>query len=277
MSLALVVILSFTNCGDVDEEVGLPSTQKMVDAVLESLDDITTFQFDMDMTVDMSGETEGEAFEMTMAMDSGAEVDVENREMGMTLNMDMAVPDEGEMKIGMEYYLIKDVLYMSTEGLEIDPMWMKLTMPEGTWEEMSQAGSQIELLKTAQVKVIGSEKVRGMDCYVFELTPDMEQLWQIAMQQSAVGGAEMLPDVPEEFFQEMFRSFSIKQWIAKDTYYLTKAKMDMAIELTAEAMEVEEGGMSMDIAQTLFIYDYNEPISVVLPPEAEEAIEVPME
>ena len=278
MSLALVVVISFTNCGgEVTEEVGLPSTQEIVNGVFKSLDNIRTFQFDMDMTMDMSGEVEGEALEMTMVMDSSAAVDVENRQMRMNMTMDMVLPDEGEMEIGMEYYLINDVMYIFMEGPEIAPMWMKLKMPEGTWEEMSQTESQIEILKTAQVKVMGSEKVKGIDCYVFQLTPDMEQLWQIAMQQAAVGGEEVLPDVPEEFFQEMFRSFSVKQWIAKDTYYLTKVETDMAIELTAEVMEVEEGGMSMDIAQTLFIYNYNEPISVVLPPEAEEAIEVPIE
>jgi len=38
----------------------------------------------------------------------------------------------------------------------------------------------------------------------------------------------------------------------------------------------EEGVMTMDIVIDLLVYDYNQPVSIELPPEAEEAIEVPM-
>ena len=152
-------------------------------------------------------------------------------------------------------------------------------MPEGTWDQMSQTESQIELLKTAQINFIGSEKIQGIDCYVFELTPDMDQLWQIALQQAALGGEEVLPDVPEEFLQDIFRSFSIKQWIAKDTYYLTKAEMDISIGLIPEALgqPEENGELSMNISMDVVAYDYNEPVAIVLPPEAEWAIEMPRE
>jgi outer membrane lipoprotein-sorting protein len=278
ISLVLVMALTFTACEEeVDEEVGLPSAQEIVDGVSESLDNIKTFQFDMDMTMDMSGESDVELLEIAVVMDANAAVDVENGQMRMDMTLDMALPGEGEMGVGMEYYLINDVMYMFMEAPEMDPMWMKSEVPAESWGLIDQTESQIELLKTAEFKVIGSEKVKGVDCYVLALTPDMEQLWQTIMQQAAVGGEELLPDVPEEFFQEMFRSFSVKQWIAKDTYYLTKVEIDMAMELTAEAIKVEEGDMSIDIIMTLFIYDYNKPISVVLPPEAEGAIEMPMQ
>jgi len=163
---------------------------------------------------------------------------------------------------------------------EMGPMWMKLEMPEGYWGEMSQVESQIELLEVAQVKVIGSETIEGIDCYVLQLTPDMKQLWQLAMQQPKLPGEEV-PDVAEEFLQEMFRSVSVKQWISKDTYFLIKAEIDMVFvstELTAEAMGLQEGvSLPTYISIVLLSYNYNQPVSIVLPPEAEEAIEVPME
>lgn len=276
MLLALVTVLTFTACGEKPtEEVGLPSVQEIVDGVLESLDDVRAFQFEMDMAMDMSGEMEGEALEVTMVTDSNAAVDLEKRQMMLEMTISMALPDEGEMEMGQEIYIIGDMMYVLMDVMEMGPMWMKSEIPVGSWGHMSQTEAQIELLRTAQVEFTGSEEIRGIDCYVFELIPDMEQLWQIAMQQAAAGGEETLPDVPEGFFQDMFRSFSVKQWVAKDTYYLTKVEMDMAIELTAEAMRIEEGEMSADITMTLFIYDYNEPVSVVLPSEAEGAIGIP--
>ncbi len=281
MPLVLVLVLSFTACTEeakeAAEEVGLPPVQEIVDGVIEALDNISTYQFDMDMTMDMAGEAEGEAFEMTTVMDSSGALDLDNREMMIDMTMDIALPGEGEMEMGMTMYLIGDMMYIMMETPGMDPTWVKSELPARYWEQMSQTESQAELLKTAQVKVIGSETINGIDSYVFQLTPDMAQLWQLAMQQAAVGGEGVLPDVTEKALQEMFRSFSVKQWIAKDTYYLTKAEIDMAIELTPELMGFsgEEGALTMDISMVLLSHSYNQPVSIVLPPEAEEAIEMP--
>jgi len=270
MSLVLVVVVSLAACAKES------SAQEIVDGVIESLDNIRTSQFDMDMTMDMAGEAEGEAFEATMVMDSSGALDVESRQMRMDMTMSMTMPGQSEVEIGMAMYLIGDMMYMSMETPEMGPMWMKMEMPERSWEQMSQVESQVELLEAAQVEVIGSERVRGIDCYVLQLTPDMEQLWQLAMQQAEVTELEM-PAISEEFVKEMFRSFSVKQWIAKDTYFLTKAEIDMAVELTPEAMGLpeEEGVLTMDIAIAFLAYNYNQPVSIELPPEAEEAVEMP--
>ena len=282
ISLLLVMVFSFTTCG----EAGLPSAQEIIDGVIEALDDIRTYELDMDMTMDMAGEAEGEAFEMTMTMGISGALDVENRQVGLDMTMNTALPGEDEMDMVMEMYLIGNMAYMMMDEPETGPMWMKQEISETDWEELSEQLSeqiamtepQIELLQTAQVKVIGSEKVKGVDCYVLQLTPDMEQLWQLVMQQTALTGEEMLPELAEELLQEMFCSFSVKQWVAKDTYFLTKAEVDMAMELTAEAMGFpEEGEITMDIGMIYLEYNHNQPISIELPPEAEEAIEVPME
>jgi len=66
-----------------------------------------------------------------------------------------------------------------------------------------------------------------------------------------------------------------------NTYFLIKAEIDMvfvSIELTAEAMGLQEGvSLPTDISIVLLSYNYNQPISIELPPEAEEAIKVSTE
>ena len=148
---------------------------------------------------------------------------------------------------------------------------------EADWEEMSegidlilQTEAQIELLKTAQVKVIGSEKVKGVDCYILQLTPDVEQLWQLASQQPLLTDMGVSA-VDEDILQDMFRSFSVKQWVTKDTHFLTRAEVDMALDLTPEALGVEEGQMTMDVTISMLTYNHNQPVTIVLPLEAEEA------
>ncbi|MBA7681381.1 hypothetical protein ES703_89719 [subsurface metagenome] len=273
--LVLVVILSLASC------VGEPSAQEIVDGVFEPPDNISTYQFDMDMTIDATGEAEDEAIEISIVMGINGALNLENRQMKANIAMDMAMTGEDEIGVKMALYLIDDMLYMMTEVPEMGPIWMKSEVSEGDWEEMS-AGvkfteSQMELLESAEVTVLASEKIRGIDCYVLQLTPDMEQLWQTVMEQARVAGEEILPEVEETFLEEVFRNYSVKQWIAKDTYLLTKAEIAITMELTPEAMGYpeEEGEMTMDINMSLLVYDYNQSISIILPPEAEEAVEVP--
>ena len=277
MALVLVMVIPVAACAIE------PSTEEIVDGVIEALDEVSAYQFDVDMTMDIAGEAEGEAFEMTMATDFSGALDLENRRMRADISMRMTIPGEDEVEMEMEMYLIDDMGYIMMDVPEMGPTWMKSEISEAYLEEtgkqISQTESQIELLETAEVKVIGSEKVRGVDCYVLQLTtPDMEQLWQMVMQQQEIAEVGM-PDVGEEFIQEMFRNFSVKQWVAKDTYFLTRAEIEMTVELTPEAMGFpeEEGEMTMDITMTLLVYNYNESVSIVLPLEAEEAPDVTQE
>lgn len=274
MSLVLVMVLSFTACGE-----ELPSSQEIVDGATQALDDIRAYEFEMDMTMDMAGEAEGETFEMTMGIVSSGALDIDNRQIGLNMAMNVALPGEDETGMAIEAYLIDNMGYSMMDAPGMDPTWEKEEVSEADWEEVIEAlmlaEPQIELLETAEVEVIGSEKVKGVDCYVLRVTPDMAQLWETVMQQATLGfGGEMgLPEFTEEILDEASYSFSVKQWFAKDTYFLTKVEIDMAIELTAEAMGVEEGEVSINSAMTMLAYNYNQPVSIELPPEAEEAIE----
>ena len=166
------------------------------------------------------------------------------------------------------------------------PVWMKEEVPAEGWEKMkgiSGLENHKELLKTAQVEVIGSEKVKGVDCYELQLTPEMTQLWQIAMRPAGeVVRGGILSTVTEELLEEVFRSFSVKQWIAKDTYFLMRVEIDTAMDMTMEEnpeiMDYfgQEGEMTMDITLSFLAYNYNQPVSIELPLEAgglEEMIE----
>lgn len=274
VSLLLTLVLSITACnGD-----KLPSAEEIIDGIIEALNNTETYKFDMDMDIEMTVEAEGETIEMTMGAVSSGTIDMENGEMKMDMVIDMVVPDEGEMEMEMAIYVIDDMMYagMDMPLLTEGPMWVKSEIPEGILKQMNQVESQIELLEYAQVKVLGSEKVRGIDCYVLEVTPDMDKLWELAMQQSDVAG-ETLPDIADEVIRDMFDSFSVKYYVAKDTYFLMRSVIDMTIELTPDDLGFpgEEGSMTMDITMELLAYDYNLPVSIELPPEAEDAEEVP--
>jgi hypothetical protein len=279
ISLVMIMVLSLAACnGKTKESDGLPSAEEIITRAVQALDDIKTYQFEMNMSLDMALEAENEAYDEAITMSINGASDLENKEMMADMSVTIAM-FAGGIETSGKIYIIDDMLYAMNEDPETGTEWNKSEVPAGFWEKMNQIESQVEILKTVQAEVIGSEEVKGVDCYVLNLTPNIEQLWQIANEQSLLTNEEMLPDVAEELLQEMFESFSVKQWVAKDTYFITKSEIDMIIELTPEALgsPEEEGVMTMDITMDLLAYNYNQPVSIVLPPGAEEAVEVPLE
>ena len=85
-----------------------------------------------------------------------------------------------------------------------------------------------------------------------------------------------MPPIPEEFTKDIFSSYSVKQWIAKDDYFIMKVELDAVMKSTPEIMAYmgEEGEMSIDITIVFLAYNFNQPITIELPPEAENAIEM---
>ena len=272
VSLALIMILSFTAC---EKD---PSAQEIVDGVIASQGEIKTYRFDMDETTYMDVDVEDEAFEANIIKELDGSVDFQNRQIRVDMISNTTMPGGDEITEETEIYLIGDMIHILVEDPEMPPTWIKYEVPELYWQGWSQIESQIELLEDAQVDLLDSEKVGEEDCWVLQVTMDTEQLWRLFMQRTS--GAEMeMPDVAEESLEEMFRSFSLKQWIAKDTYYLAKVEMEMAVDLNPEIMSYlgDEGETTIDATMSWLAYDYNQPVSIELPPEAEEAIELSME
>jgi hypothetical protein len=277
--LVLVTLLAFSACGG----DGLPPAQEIVNGAVQALDDIRAYEFEMNMSIEMTGEAEGEAFEATIGMDYSGALDTDNKEMRLMATATTVLPGEDETETALEAYLIDSTGYSRQTSPGTESVWEKEELSGTDWDEtwegiiemMSLTKPQLELLEEAEAEVIGSEMVEGVDCYVLRLTPDMVQLWDTLMQQATLGfgGNLGLPDFSQAIFDEAYSSSSVKQWVAKDTYFLMKVEIDMSIALTAETMGVEEGEMSLDTAMTMLAYNYNQPVSIELPQEAIEAVE----
>ncbi len=300
LSLVLVMALSFVACDGED----LPSAQEIIDGSIQALDDVRTCEFDVEASMDVDAEVEGESGNANMEMDASGALDIENYQMHMAMTMHVAATGEEDMDMEAEAYLVDNTLYFLTDALGMmtdifgmGPTWMKLEisemgellemeeLPEEYWEQADLLELQTELLEfqtelleALDIEVTGSERVDGIDCYVLESNPDMERLWQTFMEMYETMGLETT-DIPEDFedyLDEMVRSLSIKQWIAKDTYFPMKVEIEMNMEFNPEEMGYpeEEGEVSVDMSMTMLIFNYNQPVSIELPPEAEDAIDI---
>jgi len=212
---------------------------------------------------------------VNMSASGAGTLDSQNKAMKMVMSMTVDAPGEDKQNIPVETYLVDGVMYtrVSVQGSD---QWMKMVMPEGIWEKQNELYQQSDLLSMAEdVKYLGVENVDGTECYLVEVTPSSENLKEL------LSGLEML-DVPgldtsKLNLADIIKEISFKQWVAKDSYLFVKTTQHMSMEMRPEdfgATEADFQKMIVSADTEMVFFGYNEPISIQLPGEALEAVEV---
>jgi len=248
-----MVCVSAFSCGGRTFEGSL-DVDELVANSLAAQAGIMTYRLDLStMSYQYSG-GEGLLQEFTQSIDASAVVDQANHEMDMDITMTVAATGQATETTQMRVFLVGDYLYVGTASSGQDWSWTKKVMPLGYWDEQEALGQQLELLEGSQRKILREENVDGVDCYVLQLTPDLDQLWSVMTQ----SWTDDMGDVTNP--RELIKSCSVTQWVAKDTSLLAKAVVQMNLDLTS---------YDMVLLTEARVHDYNEPVSINLPSEAE--------
>ena len=288
MTVVMLVVMSFSFVACEEE---LPTPEEVIEKLAKAHTDVKSYEMegnmDMKMVLDIPEEemSMGIPMEINAAVDINAAFDGANEEMMTAMDIDIDMSGEATMKMAMEMYLVDGWMYMMMDMPMMIPQWKKTEMSYSEvlekMENIDFTEMQVELLKSSDIMVAGEEKVDDVECYTIEVSPDMSKLLEILIQQSQLTGDSMF-DMPVDDFDEMManiddmiKSVSAKYWIAKDTYYIVKGDIAFIMEMTPEAMGVpdEEGSISMDVTMFMRLFNYDKPVSIVLPTEAEDAVE----
>jgi hypothetical protein len=298
MATAMLSLLFIAGCGDEEgteptpkgteptqEETELSQSELqsiLMDSTL-AVREAETYKFimDIDMTTEVSGSSnEGE---MDMTMSATGIASPKNGEMKMTMDMSMdmeGVPMEESMQnISMEMYMLEDSLYMKMDIPEMGEQWMKMPISEELKEELdlNMVDQQLMPLESpVEIEQTGYEVFDGSECYVLNIVPDMPSLMQWLGEQE-MGNMEVDWESMEAI-ADSFKKLSYVCWIAKDSHLMKRMKADMLMEITGEQAGVTDGDfgkMIMDMSMDMAMFDYNEPVSIVLPDEAKNAMEMP--
>lgn len=269
--ISLVILLSFPLLGCqtaiVETITSPPSVEEIVENAVDYLTNITTLEFDVDLTVDIAGEENGETVDASMVSKITGAVNVISKDGKVEMSVTIDSPGEATIEADMDMYFVDDTMYtlMEIPTLGNISMWVKSDIPPEMHGQMTQVEDQVDLLRLSEVKLIGTETVAGKVCYVLELVPNPDALWEFVSQRMAATGVPVPTLEEETIIRDIARNYSAKQWITIDNFLLCKAAMDMEMTIS---------DTTMDITMTLVISDYNQPVSIELPPEAENAIEV---
>jgi hypothetical protein len=278
--LVLVILLvSLVACGGGEGEA--EPAEEIADAAVAAYTEQDTYQFDMDMTVEMDVTGVDETVEGTVTVDMNGASDKVNRRT--YTNMQIITVPSTAMEGDVEMYNIGDWVYLKTSIPGEPPTWLKweVCVPCGGAEKLDIVGQQVDLLEdSVGVEVIDNDTVDATECYVLEVRPELEKLWEWVQEQVALD--KQLPAL-EPDLEEVISDFAINQWVAKDTYFILKSTLDMTLTFSSSSSSCPSCGLiptlpgesarTYDITATMVVYDVNQPANIELPPEAEDAEE----
>ena len=303
MKAGLVIVVAIAAVMMLSSYAGAVTEEELIRAI--NVAEVDTYKYDMDMTVttemlmgNETNATEPMVMVMVMVVNGSGVVDNINKSMWGTMStcMNMSEITEANTSVDTngnisenvsldmpeticvetEMYIINNTMYMKMDMSAILPnfsFWLKSEMTEEDWASEDLLGQQMELLNCSNVTLLDDEEVNGVDCYVLKIAPDIEKYREIIMNQSIIEqaetGAEMMQDIPD-VLNKSISNITMIEWIAKDKKFVMKA--EAAIDMTMSPDTEEEAKVAMDYTMTF--YDYNVPVSIVLPPEAEDATDI---
>jgi len=245
---------------------------------------VETYHIDMTMNTSMNMSTpDGELGEETIAvtMLAAGVVDSKNLEMMMEMwvTTDMLSQSDVPDSMMMAQYLISDVYYVKTDIPPEGEAWFRYDIPveflQGYRSQIDQMEQQIDLLEYADVELLGTEMVNGIECYVLDVQADFAKLYDTMLQQPEIGN--MIVDDEYPTFDEFITDYSYKSWVSKDEHFLIKYESGYRMHMTSESMGLpheEAFDMTMEAEATVVLSNHNQPVSIELPPEALSAEEM---
>ena len=234
---------------------------------------------DMETFMDMSGGGE----EGTMDMDTTMEgaIDQKNMEMEMAMEMSMTMDVGGEREsiddMVIDMYLKNDYMYMRMSIPGMGEEWMRMPATDEAMStyDFDMVNQQLAILESpGELTFLRYENVDGGECYVIELVPDLTTMMEWIGEQGLSDLGLGWEDVG--VIRDMFDKLSYTCWIEKDTGYMKKMTAYMLIKIsdsTFRDLTGESGSVTMDMDINMEMYDYNQPVAVVVPDEALDAME----
>jgi hypothetical protein len=244
--------------------------------MVEALEEVETYQFDISISLETTSAREGEPSVVSSFTATGrGTVDNLHREIWLELTTTMPLLGE-PASLTTETYIVAETLYTRVSLPETPGAWIKQSISDFPqwWQQNNELDLRRGLLQDSLMKRLPDEEVQGIDSYVLGVTPDIQKMWQFIQRQGEIPTGAVSP----QQLREMFKEMSMKAWIAKDTYlplrFETQARTEMSAQIIPE-FPPEMGKLEMSTRSEMQLYNYNQPVSIELPPEAREAAELP--
>ncbi|WP_041228753.1 MULTISPECIES: DUF6612 family protein [Dehalococcoides] len=238
-----------------------PTGSQLIASILAASPNITSF--DTTSVIDMTMQVSGMSIKTVMT--ANGKEDLSSKKAYLTSSI--IVTGDLASTMEMETYLIDSFQYFritSTDqntGMQLNTwykMLMDTQMQTQTWNAQSQQNNY--LFSKSSITVDGSETINGTSCWKVTITPDLTELIKYLNEQQAIEDPSAITNPADSL-----KNIKLTAWVAKDTSYVIKMNLSMDMLIEAQTL-------SMVMSTT--ITNINQPVSITLPPEAVNAIQI---
>jgi hypothetical protein len=216
-SIVLIVITATLGC--ISQQETPMTAVDIKDRAVHSCENVNTYTFTLSMNDTLAWPSDKDTITINVSIKGDGEVDLAHKKAKSEGTFSFFEP------VKFESYIIDDILYMK-EKSQGDDQWTKRNLSDAdeSWG-FGYLEKQKELLKISRVERLEDEAVNGVDCYVLSIQPDPQKYVEIWAEQATQIG------YPQEFSkclcflyaETVSHLWSVKYWIAKETYLLMKA------------------------------------------------------
>jgi hypothetical protein len=251
---------------------------KLVADTLDALNNVKSYRFTLYMDMVTNTTTAADTSVEEIKVSASGAIDLAAKNTQMSLNMS-AYSDQPSFldefrNINMELYMLTEWLYMKMDMPIMGEQWVKVPVTDEVRDtyDLDIADEQFELLDSpVDIELVREESLNGKIYLVLNIVPDEATILGWAQQQD--------PDLDTaQQVASSIKDLSYLVWIAKDTSLLRKMTIEMSMEMLPGHSGVGQTDFdkaTIDISMIMQMEGYNEPVIIVLPPGAEDAIEVP--
>jgi hypothetical protein len=286
----IIALFSMTGCasGGTTPPISTPtpgtsqgelSQQELEQIFSESIvneTNLNTYKFNMDMGM-ITNIIGPELGKMTVTTKSNGAANLTSHQMQMKMKMDISVEglgyEGGSQSLAYDIYQMTDWVYMRMELSGMGEQWMKMPASDELNKRIDLVDQQLAPLESAiALKLLGYANVDGEECYAISVVPDMGKLTDWLSEQKGTTQDINWGNIPN--LSDVFKKLEYTYYVTKDTKLAKKLIVDMQLELTPEQTgESKESyqKMIMNISVDMTLSDFNEPFSINLPDEAENA------
>ncbi len=261
---------------------GQPELQQALAGSVAAMKKASAYRYVMNMNlkIDITGGTGAGKTEVKSII--GGDINQTTREMAvvtdMAINVNLKNSSPAAQNLSMQMYVLADKLYVNMELPPVGKQWLKIPLTEELRSayNLNTVDQQLAPLESIKdLTFLRYETLDGSDCYVMTVTPDMQKIL-----------AWVGKDLPAELkaddlnqMAKMFKSLSYTLWIARDSGLIRNLDVAMRLEMSPDQFKsgatADFQNLALDVALTMKIFDHNKPVSIVLPPEARNALEIP--
>jgi hypothetical protein len=250
------------------------TAQDIADNAINAMSKLSSVQFSLDMQAKISGMTDNQAQEANITAIGEGSGDVAAHKMQANLKTDIETSNQTKMSSPMVYYMVDGWQYVQVSTPFSGTQWMKIKVDPGAYAAGDQYASAMAMMKSAiKVNLKGTEEVEGVSCYVLEVSPDLNLIseWLKSFPQTAGTQSEAMANID---LSKFVKTLSMKEYINVESYLLKRCEVSASIAVNgADLNSPEHAGenMALDMVLHLSMNQYNQPVTITLPPEAENA------